>query len=99
MRREVLEGLQPQGKDEVIVYTVTVSPAPTAVNGVTVTDEKTDLDVTATVMPTGSPSYAGSVITLPPLRSLTEGRTYRVELQYTSGVNTLEPFFRVLCER
>lgn len=98
--RGVVEGLQVQGVDEILVYSITVSPAPSSVSQVKVYDETASfLDVTATVMPTGSASYSGSVITLPALKLLTEGHVYRVEVLYGDGTNTFEPYFRVHGER
>lgn len=98
IKREVLEGLQGQGKDESIVYTMEVSPSPVATPTVAVFDEKTDLEVTETVM-SGAPTYSSGIITLPALANLVEGRTYRVEVLYTNGTSTFEPYFRVACER
>jgi hypothetical protein len=100
--REVIEGVQYQGKDESIQYTVTVNPAPQVGSTpmVYVFDEAApDTDVKATVMPAGSLSFAGSVITLPNLTALTLHHSYRVEIRYTDGTNTLEPYFRVECHR
>lgn len=98
MGREVLEGIQTQGADETITYTVTVSPAPTSIIGVDVFDERTDLSVQPTVMPTGQASFVGSVITCPPLTALVVGKGYRVEVKYTEGTNIIECYFRVYCE-
>lgn len=99
--REIRQGLQYQGEDEEIVYTITTTAwgsSPSAVS-VAVKDERAGFaDVTSTVMPTGSPTVAGDVITLPTMKALTRGRTYRVEVRFTSGANVLEPYFRVLCE-
>jgi hypothetical protein len=98
--REVAEGQQWQGKDEKITYTITVSPAPTSITAVYVFD-CTDLDTDAksTHMPTGSASFVGSVITLPPLTALVLDHEYRIECKYTDGVNILEPYFFVYCNR
>lgn len=98
-KREVIEGLQSQGVDEKVVYMMTVDPAPSSVIAVTVWDEHVDEDVTEDVMPTGTAQISGSVVTLPRLLGLTEGRTYRVEVLYSDGTNELEPYFRVLCEQ
>ena len=55
MSREVTEGLQQQGADEAIQYTLTVAPTPTSVTDVTVYDVTgIPVDVTATVMPAAS---------------------------------------------
>ena len=102
-RREVIEGVQYQGVDEVISYTVNVaalmptpSDTPTAV-AVVVKDDH-GATVTAAVMPTNGPSVADGVISLSPLRSLTAGVLYRVEVRYDIGGNTLESYFYVQAE-
>jgi len=98
MSREVTEGLQQQGADEAIQYTLTVAPTPTDVTDVAVYDVTgIPVDVTATVMPTGDAAVAGAVITLPLLTGLTADHLYRVAVRYTDGTNVVEPFFRVLC--
>lgn len=100
MSRQVLEGVQLQGVDEMIVYAITATPVPDAVTQVKVLDEsQNSLDVTATVMPSGAASVDEDVITLPALKLLTEKHLYRVEVLYTSGGNTLEPYFYVRAER
>ena len=99
-RREVTEGEQTQGKDETITYTITVSPAPTSIIGVYVFNKTAlDTDIKTTHMPTGSASFVGSVITLPPLTALVMGQKYRVEVRYSDGVNTLEPYIWFQCDR
>lgn len=98
--REVVEGRQTQGADETIVYTLdttNVGGSP-SVSAVVVWRESDSTDVTATVMPSGSHSVNGAVITLKPLTALTVGETYRVEVKFTSAGNTLEHYFRVYCD-
>jgi len=99
--REVLEAAQEQGINEVVVWSVTVDPAPSSgTPEVTVLDESADYaDVTATVMPSGLNSYSGDVITCKPLQSLTVGHWYRILVRYTAGDHTLEPYFRVKASR
>lgn len=95
--REVLEGVQYQGEDESIAYTLDVTAigsSPSSV-AVVVKDVTNATTVTATVMPTGSPSVAGNVITLPALKLLTAGVLYRVEVKYTISNNILESYFYV----
>lgn len=99
-RREAKEGVQPQGVDERIAYTLTTTPwgsTPTGV-AVSVTDDADGSTVTSTVMPTNSPSVAGDVITLSLLRSLTAGHVYRVDVQFTCSGNLFEAYFRVRAE-
>jgi hypothetical protein len=89
-----------QGVDEVIVRTLDVSANGTGPSGVAVVvkNASTGADVTSTVMPAGSPSVAGDVITLPPMRALTANTTYRVEVKYVLAGNTLEDYFPIVGE-
>lgn len=102
-RREVVEGVQYQGGDEVISYTVDVTAlmptpndAPAAVVVVVKDDHGTA--VTAAVMPTNAPAAVDGVIALSPLRALVAGVLYRVEVQYTIAGNVLESYFYVQAE-
>lgn len=95
--REVAEGIQYQGEDETIIYTLDVSAVgsnPTSTS-VVVKDTVNGTSVTATTMPTGSTSVAGNVITLPALKSLTADILYRVEVKYSVSGNVLESYFYV----
>jgi len=97
---EIKEGIRRQTSDETLVYSVTTTNwASTPVVGtVTVYDESdNDTDVTSTVMPSGSHSNSGDVITLKPLTALTIDHSYRVEVQFTVGSSTYEFYFRVKC--
>lgn len=98
-RREVIEGVQEQGADESVRYTVTVDPEPSSITAVKVYSLPALTDVTATVMPSGTASNVGGVITLPNITALTESVAYRVEIKYTDGTNTLEPYFIIQCRR
>ncbi len=100
--REIIESPQPQGVDEEIVYTLTTTPwgsdpSASAVVVFDVTDGARE-DVTTTVMPAGSPSESGDVVTLPTLEALTASKKYRVEIQFTSGGNVFEAFGIILAE-
>ena len=101
--REITQGLQVQGSDEQIVYTLTTtnwasSPtSPSAKIYSVVGDVYTD--VTSTNMPAGTASAVGDVITLPKIVSLTAGIMYRVEVQFTVSGNLFEAYARILCER
>lgn len=94
--REVKESPTTQGENESITYTLTTTPWGSNPTGVSVTVyDITDgdyEDVTATVMPTNSPSVAGDVITLSPLEGLTDGHLYRVEVAFTCGANDFEAY-------
>ena len=101
--REVKEGKQAQGVDEIIAYKITTTPwaSTPVISAVTVYDitAGTRTDVSTTVMPAGSNSVTGDIITLKPLKLLTDGHVYRVEVAFTSGGNTFEPWFIVLAEQ
>jgi hypothetical protein len=98
--REATGELAPQGQNESCVYAMTVDPAPASVIGVYVFDEKAPtVDIKATHMPSGAASIAGSIITLPALTALVDGHAYRIEVRYSDGAQTLEPYFIVYCER
>lgn len=99
--RAIIEDVQKQGVDEEIVYTITTTPwgsSPTSPSAV-VKDLSDDSDVTSTVMPAGSASAAGDVITLPVLKALTDGSRYRVEIKFSVSGNILECWFEVRGER
>ena len=96
--RRVLEGTQTQGQDEAIQYRLNCTPPAASVIAVTVWDETTVEDVTADVT-TGEATVSGGAITLPLLSGLTARHIYRVEVRYSDGTNTLEPYFQVQAER
>lgn len=100
--RNVEQGVQYQGIDESIAYTLDVSAigsGPTSVSVVVFEERDLSTPVTASVMPNGSPSVDGDVITLPALTGLAKGRRYRVEVQYTLDGNVLETWFVVEAQR
>jgi len=98
--RAIRESPVTQGEDEIISYTLTTTPwgvNPTSVNvivfDVTGADETSDwLNVTSTVMPVNSPSVVGDVITLSPLKLLTDAHIYRLEIRFTSSGNVFETY-------
>ena len=94
-RREVVEGVQHQGEDEIIAYTLDTSNIGTPSSPVVVVKDGAGVDVTSTVMPTNSPTVSGDVITLSPLKLLTADDRYRVEVRYVVAGNTLENYFIV----
>jgi hypothetical protein len=90
--RQIIESPLYQGEDERIPYTLTTTPwgsSPTS-PAVVVKLESDLSDVTATVIPSGSASVAGDVITLPIIRNLTTGVRYRLEIQFTIGTRIQE---------
>ena len=100
--REVKEGKLSQGTDEIIAYQITTTPwastpVVSAVKAYDVSVDGVRTDVTATVL-SGVSSVTGDVITLPLLSVLTNGHIYRVEVKFTSGGNTFEPYFMVEAE-
>ena len=102
-KREISEGTQEQGTEEIITYTLTVPTTwgtPTGTPTVKVYSGATYTDVTATVMPTNSPTIASQVITLSPLKLLTVDVLYRVEILFTTTEgDTKEAFAFVQCNR
>ena len=95
--RVIIEGVQNQGVDEEIVYTITTTPwgsSPTSPS-VVVKDLSDDSPVTSTVMPGDPPSVSGNIITLSALKLLTAGTRYRVEVTFTVSGNILECWFEV----
>jgi len=96
--REIVEGEQVQGKDEEITYSLTTTPWGSNPASIVVKVYDITLghmDVTATVMPTGTGAAIGDVITLPELKSLTEDHNYRVEVKFDVVSNTFEAYFIV----
>ena len=98
--RRFKESPVPQGEDEIITYLLTTTPwgsSPTNINvvvfDVTGAEDSTDwTNVTSTVMPVNSPSAVGDVITLSPLKLLTDGHIYRIEINFKCGANTFETY-------
>ena len=99
---EVKEGIQRLTSDETIIYTITTTnwaSSPTVGTVVAYDESDADTVVTSTVMPSGSHTDSGDVITLKPLTALTLDHFYRIEVQFTSGSSTYECYFRVKCVR
>lgn len=99
--REIVEGTQRQGEDEIITYSLTTTPWGSTPSAVTVVAKDLSNDgavVTSTVFPGGSASVVGDIITLAPLRALTAGHRYRIEVKFASGANNFEAYFFVLAE-
>ncbi len=97
MSREIREGLQPQGPNESIIYRITVTPAAVSAGSVTVTDQNTGADVTASTC-TGSATVSNGALVLPALHDLVENHFYEIEAAYTDAAgNVITPLFRILC--
>ncbi len=101
---QVIEETLLQSSGESIAYTVDTDDYPTAQSGnsptlasATVFTVADDVDMTLTVMPGGSVTVSGTVITLKPLTALTANVTYRVQALFTKDGNIWEPYFQVRC--
>jgi len=96
----VQEGTQEASADEELPYVINVanftSSTPSAATAVAI-DETTDETVTTTVFPTNSPSISTTYITLSPLKALTKGHIYRIEVLFTVGSAKYECYFKVKC--
>jgi hypothetical protein len=99
-KREVIEGFQYQGVDESIAYAITSTPwaSSPSISTVVVKRLSDGSDVSATVMPAGSNTVSGDVMTLKPLTALTAEEKYKVEVKFTAEGNTLECYFFVQAE-
>ena len=96
---EVAEGIRYQASTETRVYTITTTnlvSAPQNPSAV-VFDESVDEDVTSTVMPSGSHSVSGDVITLKPLTSLTNNHSYKIWVTFVVGASTYKRYLIVKC--
>jgi len=99
VRREVTEGIQDQSSSEEVVYSITTTnwgSDPTDVS-VVAYEEGNPEPVTDTVFPVNSPVIVEDTIMLSPLKKLTAGKAYRIEVKFTSGSNVFECYFRVHC--
>lgn len=84
-----------QGVDEEMVYGFIVTKWGTSPTSVTVVAKilSTLVDVTATLFPDNSPTVSGDTITLSPLKAISEGVTYRIEVKFDlSGGSKVELF-------
>lgn len=98
--REVTEGRQVQGVEERISYVIPTTPWGSSPTGVVVKGyDTTDMSDASSTIFFGSASVSGDNITTPAVVSLTEGRTYRIEVKFVSGGDTFEFYFMIKCER
>ncbi len=95
--REIVEGLQAQGEDEGIFYTLDTTPwggSPAAVGvAAYIWHEATKTrgtDVSATLFPSGSPTIAANIITLAKLVAVTAGVRYRIEIAWGFSGSSFE---------
>ncbi len=85
---EVSEGIQEISRLDTGAWGVDVAKiaaSPAAPTLVRVLDESADSDVKATVMPTGAPSFSGSIMAWPAWAALSgfEGKILRVEFSFS----------------
>ena len=97
-KREVSEGLQYQGVDEEVVYSVDVSDWGEGPTSPTVVIKDPDGEDVSSTSLDGSPNLSGNVITTPKVKALVEGEQYRVEIKFTLEGRVLEIFFRIQAE-
>ncbi|MAF24332.1 hypothetical protein CL634_01915 [bacterium] len=99
--------IQRQAPSEQIEYTVAMAPwvttvhasAPVAPSILKVVDiEDPDTDVSGTVVAAGSLTIATASITLPLIKSLTLGKTYRVHVNFGDGTSKYEAIFLIACK-
>jgi len=91
-------GVPVQSTLEKVIYTINTTAWTTTPSTPIIDSVKDDLGttVTSTVMPAGSPSASGAIITLPRLEALTAGRIYTITVTFVSGSNTFATFMRVM---
>jgi hypothetical protein len=98
--REVVEGLQIQGADEAVTYSITTTSWASSPSSPVV--EVRDVDAHEAVtgdVTSGAASVAGDIITLPAISGLTADTLYRVDVQFTAGeFAPAECFFYIRAE-
>lgn len=102
--REIKEGINYQGSNESISYTLTIpttwGTAPTSPVANIYTDNRdgTYADVTSTNM-SGTATVSGQVITLPLIQALTIDQMYRVDVKWQESGGTLSAYAFIMGER
>jgi hypothetical protein len=102
--REIKEGKQYQGLDERFNYRLATTNWASSPDSASVVVKKRNIetgeftDVTATVLPSGSVLISGDQITLPTFVPIAKGDEYKVEVKFTVGATTYEPFAWVIIE-
>jgi hypothetical protein len=100
---EVVEGLIEQSTNEKISWSIDFTGYGCSdLDSATATayDESTETDVSETVFPTNSPGVSDAVATCSPLRALTKGHTYRIEVVVIEDEDYYyESYFRVYCPK
>lgn len=101
MQLKVKETGLKQGSDEEIAYSLTTTPwgsTPSAVLVKAYDASNAFTDVSDTVLE-GNPTVSDDVITTPVVKALIEGKTYRIEIKFTTGGNVLECHFELEARR
>lgn len=100
---EVIEGLLEQSTSEIIPYSVDftdVSVTTLTSASIVAYDEVDESVVTGTVFPVTTVTVdSTAVATLSPLKLLTKGHTYRIEVLGREGDDYKEVYFRVECSK
>jgi len=94
-----------QAPSEVVVYILNIGNFSTSISGTPTILKAVDVeavatDISGTIVGTQVISVSGTQITLPVIKSLTEGKVYRVHVNYVDGGNTAEtyePNFYIRC--
>lgn len=102
--REVVESPIRQGEDERIPYKLTTTPWGTGpslaeIKVKDITLGYVDVTIAVTQPPSGPPTIAGDVITMPVLFGLERGHSYRAEFAFWIGTTKYEPFAIINCEQ
>ena len=95
--REVLDGLQLQGANESIAYSIDTEPwggTPSSPVHDIFDEEDLTTSLKSTLM-SGSPTVSSHNVVLPALSGITDGVIYKVIVRFVSGGQTLEGYFRV----
>lgn len=88
--REVIQGEQEQGTTESVIYRLDVTNWGSSPTSPTVVAyDSRDRVVTSQLFPSGSPSVASNVITLPACVNVYRGERYRVVVRFTLSGNIL----------
>lgn len=95
---EVAEGLQTESSNESLPYGIDTSSRGTPTSPtVQSVKNRAGTDVKSTVMPSGSPTVSGDIISLPLLTALTAGERYEIRTTYVIGTSTQETIINVDC--
>ena len=94
--QEIVEGLQNQSPEEELCYQIATTNWGSNPTNVVVSAYVGYNNITESVFPTNSPSVDGDVITLSPLKNLTQGITYKIDVKFEVGSNVFECYFRVV---